>query len=657
MTPESTLRFLPLDQLTVEPGHNPRTELGDVDELADSIRRHGVLSPIAVRPNPDTAEDAPPFVVVAGHRRLSAATLAGLSEIPALVHGDVDDARIKAIVENRHRSELNPVDEARAFAQQMKARKLSQKALAAELAVSPSLVSDRLALLKLPEGTQTLVAAGALTLDTVSTIRALPKGVPPTLVDAIAAKIGAGDLDPSHLADAPGSVLQEFAARRYGPLDCYFLHAGHSATLQDLRLPDELVEPLRDRVNAYQSDTGMLWFHLNAAEDIDRARSLGVLVTCKSTDGWGPDRHFYTDAAFVADLAAEQVKAAEAFRAKRRKEQAAAAAKAGAGTNGPDAGGPAPEEPVDKEAERRAARLAVEAADRSNVNLGVRVAQLYTDPAVSLEAAKLVALLALSQLGTETIGAGPRVTRDDFRTVTRTELKTRPGEYKLTFQIKSAAEVHQALRDEILAATTPERAIGVVVRASIEAAYATQQHLPTSLKSFGGSFNGYASSDTSRHLYALVGTLAKPVLTDETREQAAKGHTYWGEAPVLLGLREANDQQRAAALRGEDPDQVHATFTARCRVTPDDDTQPAEEHEFSGRVSFPEGSDTDLIADSVLDAIWAGIDDPAAFASQLEIIELSLTDAEPSGEAVDPQYPAPEATTVVEPPSVEEVAA
>ncbi len=109
-------QMIALARINVAEGHNPRSafEAEQLAELAASIGEHGVLSPILVSPDERSEGE---FRLVAGERRYRAACEAALVEIPALVRGTEDgDALDLAITENVHRVDLNPVDEARAYA-------------------------------------------------------------------------------------------------------------------------------------------------------------------------------------------------------------------------------------------------------------------------------------------------------------------------------------------------------------------------------------------------------------------------------------------------------------------------------------------------------------------------------------------------------------
>ncbi|MCY3785643.1 MAG: ParB/RepB/Spo0J family partition protein [bacterium] len=137
--------------------HQPRTEFSEepLDALADSIGRIGVLQPILVR-----QVDVDRFELVAGERRWRAAKRAGLRAIPALVR-DVEDQESleEALVENLHREDLNPLEEAAAFVQLQQDFGLTQQAVAERVGRSRAAVTNATRLLQLPAEVQELVAA------------------------------------------------------------------------------------------------------------------------------------------------------------------------------------------------------------------------------------------------------------------------------------------------------------------------------------------------------------------------------------------------------------------------------------------------------------------------------------------------------------------
>ena len=110
--------MLPIDCLFPHPD-NPRKDLGDLSELTESVKINGVLQNLTVVPDESGPADAPRFIVIIGHRRLAAAKLAGLTELPCVIADRMTPAEQVAIMltENIQRSALTPYEEAKGFEQ------------------------------------------------------------------------------------------------------------------------------------------------------------------------------------------------------------------------------------------------------------------------------------------------------------------------------------------------------------------------------------------------------------------------------------------------------------------------------------------------------------------------------------------------------------
>ena len=142
--------------------YQPRTIFieDDLAELAQSIKEHGVLQPIVVRRKGDGV-----YELIAGERRLRAATLAGLSTIPALVRNSSDEKSLAlALVENIQRQNLNPMEEARAYSRLIGEFGLTQDLVATSVGKDRSSIANILRLLALPKEVQQFIESGALSL-------------------------------------------------------------------------------------------------------------------------------------------------------------------------------------------------------------------------------------------------------------------------------------------------------------------------------------------------------------------------------------------------------------------------------------------------------------------------------------------------------------
>jgi len=150
---------IPLAHLGANP-YQPRQTMDpqELSGLVESIRRHGVLQPIVVRPS------AGGFEVVAGERRWRAAEAAGLSTIPAVVRALTDQETLElALVENLQREDLNPMERARAYRRLVSDFGLKQEEIAERVGKSQPSVANSLRLLNLPLQIQASLEAGRIT--------------------------------------------------------------------------------------------------------------------------------------------------------------------------------------------------------------------------------------------------------------------------------------------------------------------------------------------------------------------------------------------------------------------------------------------------------------------------------------------------------------
>ncbi|MDN2567397.1 ParB/RepB/Spo0J family partition protein [Aquibium sp. A9E412] len=158
--PVSADRRVPIELVTPNP-RNPRRSFGEAElaDLAQSIREHGIVQPVVVRPGA-TADS---FEIVAGERRWRAAQRAGLTEVPVILREVDDRAALElAIIENVQRADLNPIEEAHGYQRLMDEHGYTQADLGQVIGKSRSHVANTLRLLKLPQVIHDLVADGAL---------------------------------------------------------------------------------------------------------------------------------------------------------------------------------------------------------------------------------------------------------------------------------------------------------------------------------------------------------------------------------------------------------------------------------------------------------------------------------------------------------------
>ncbi|MEJ5914617.1 ParB/RepB/Spo0J family partition protein [Pseudokineococcus sp. 1T1Z-3] len=189
---------VPVDAIRPNP-RQPRTEFDEDDlaELQQSIREVGVLQPVVVRPVPvdvpadgagdlsgddqeaprERGETAPTvrFELVMGERRWRACREAGLATVPAVVRGTEDDALLRdALLENLHRSQLNPLEEGAAYSQLLEDFGCTHEELARRIGRSRPQITNTMRLLKLPPLVQRRVAAGVLSAGHARALLGLP---------------------------------------------------------------------------------------------------------------------------------------------------------------------------------------------------------------------------------------------------------------------------------------------------------------------------------------------------------------------------------------------------------------------------------------------------------------------------------------------------
>ena len=152
---------VPIDLIFSNPDQPRQTfREEELAELSASIREHGVLQPVLLRPYPGKPEQ---FQIIAGERRWRAAQMAGIHSLPALVR-EVDDRQILelAIIENVQRVDLDPIEEAKGYSQLIDAFDYTQEKLSEVIGKSRSHLSNTMRLLTLPESVLALVKDGKL---------------------------------------------------------------------------------------------------------------------------------------------------------------------------------------------------------------------------------------------------------------------------------------------------------------------------------------------------------------------------------------------------------------------------------------------------------------------------------------------------------------
>jgi ParB family transcriptional regulator, chromosome partitioning protein len=206
-------RLMNLNPLDIVPNRaQPRVEFREeeLQELVHSIREIGVLQPIVVRPIPDVTGTSAQYELIMGERRLRATKELGLATIPAIVKDTPDDAMLRdALLENLHRANLNPLEEASAYQQLLADFGITQEQLAERIGRSRPQITNTIRLLRLPSPVQRRVAAGVLSAGHARAILAAPDA---EAMEYLAEKIVNEDLS-VRAAEAAAAQLSAKPAR------------------------------------------------------------------------------------------------------------------------------------------------------------------------------------------------------------------------------------------------------------------------------------------------------------------------------------------------------------------------------------------------------------------------------------------------------------
>ena len=216
------VRFAEIPVTDIHPNRKQPRSVFDEDDMAElvhSVREIGVLQPIVVRTS--TEKGGEPYELVMGERRWRAVQAAGLETIPAIVRDTTDDDLLRdALLENLHRSQLNPLEEAAAYQQLLEDFGTTHEQLADRIGRSRPQVSNTLRLLKLPPLVQRRVAASVISAGHARALLALPDAA---AMERLAQKIVAEGMSVRATEEAvtlyqnPGSPRRRTTSRGPGP--------------------------------------------------------------------------------------------------------------------------------------------------------------------------------------------------------------------------------------------------------------------------------------------------------------------------------------------------------------------------------------------------------------------------------------------------------
>ncbi len=338
------------------------------------------------------------YTLIAGERRLRAARLADLQEVPVVIRPR-ESALADALAENLHRRDLDPIEEAEGLRRLAQAENLTtHKAIAKRIGKekSPGWVSDRLRLLDLPEAVQLHIASGAVPVAAERELRAVTK-VAPRVAECACQLAADGKIKGRDLIERFGEVLVALCEIDFNPaLTLVHLTSSHragarlSALLPEGEDRDALVARAQATTGEYGSPVTSddPWLR-TLDEHLDAARAAGVLIEHRQK-GHHRDvtRAFLVDAEFGVHLAELMVEAAEADHAAREAQRGSASNGSGASERSRDKNR--------KEREQREADAAK--ARKHNGRLGQRIVSgrlTQTRRDRALERARALALMIL----------------------------------------------------------------------------------------------------------------------------------------------------------------------------------------------------------------------------------------------------------------------
>lgn len=246
---------------------NPRQPRQQMDssalqDLAVSIREHGLIQPLIVTALPIVPDQAAEYQLIAGERRLSAARLAGLERVPVIVRGATPQQMLElALVENIQRADLNPLEEAAAFHSLMEDFGLTQEQVATRVGKNRTTIANSLRLLKLPEPVRAALADGRITEGHARAILAVPEARQVSLLKAVL-KSGFSVRQTEEAARRIVEKSQEPSERAAS--------RDHGMPIETRAMEDELRQALGTRVQVFRSrEGGRIVIHFYSEEELE----------------------------------------------------------------------------------------------------------------------------------------------------------------------------------------------------------------------------------------------------------------------------------------------------------------------------------------------------------------------------------------------------
>lgn len=480
--------MLAIDKIEIEEGFNVRKKMdkAKLERMAGSIEKHELVQPIAVRKG-----KAGKYIVVDGHRRFAAATLAGEKEVPIIISG-AKNPKLAALLANMHREDLNDIETAEAIKELAAEEKWKTNTeIADEVEFSASWVGQLLRLLKLPPRVQELIASGEVPTKAESLLKPIAK-VSPRIAECVCElakreKVEPGDfvrLFPELLTKVPFEKFEDRPA----------MIPGSGARLSMIVTDDQKLRDLGDRYLAARP-----WVHTNDptidldTDELDAARAAGCLIEVKVDHGeFESVLSYVTDQEFGVDLVERHVervekKAAEAHREKEdleaKRADEAKSRKAEAKAKKEEDDGPSPYE--ERMAKQAAARSWNRDVDRE------LLAGKFPGTAKELELKQAKALVLTHINDNENIAAcGLRLTKSQLQEVEHRQLKT-TGKDKEDVTYASPEECRKWLEQRVEMARTVPEVLRVWFEAMASVVHADENELPQSKRVYRGAPNTF----------------------------------------------------------------------------------------------------------------------------------------------------------------------
>jgi ParB/RepB/Spo0J family partition protein len=500
-----SLKLVPLEQIHIPEGGNPRKRFDEraLQELADSIGKHGVLQPLVVRSNEDG------YTLIAGERRYRAAKLAGLKQVPVTLRDSDEDSPLElAVDENLHRQDLDPVEEAHAFQAILTSGRINKKQLAERVSKSAAYVNERLRLLALPEQIQEHVASGTIPVRLAKQLIEMAKASEP-VATACVQLVAKDVVKVEELEERPERLIGFLGDYEWPDPQPIALGVSryYQYPLDSLPLPAEGCDDIRKRHANLGEEVGFRFDQ----QDAEAARGYGCLLEFKDGNHWSSS--FITDPAFIADRVRLKLDTYE--RELKKRERAAAREDANSTPQVVDTG------KEQRRQERQQQAEAKQAAIAANFELGRKLQLRYDAPKITTPVAKLLALLILDGQAEKLAGRGLRYTREDWQVVEPKEVR---GKTLDRARYPRPNEAAAQLYASIERARTPEQVVGRLLQALIAAHAADEDALPMSKRVFF-DLRGRYDNGPGSEIQTTIERLAKPVLPRQLAEGEDRGRT------------------------------------------------------------------------------------------------------------------------------------